>query len=55
MKAELESTKKINALKLKAIKQGGYDKFKNIIIEACLIHKSKFGKDLTPIQLKVVG
>lgn len=48
---ELESTRAINTLKCKAIRRGGYAKFKNAILEACRIHKEMFGKDLTPKHL----
>lgn len=51
MKTQLESTKAINTLKLKAIKKGGYLKFKNQILEACAKHKELFGTDLTPLHL----
>ena len=49
---QLESTKAINSLKLKAIKKGGYAKFKNQILLACKFHLEMFGTDLTPLQLK---
>lgn len=45
---QLESTKAINALKVKATRNGGYKKYKNAIIEACKAHKELFGIDLTP-------
>ncbi len=48
----LESTNKLNALKAKAIKKGGYLKFKQEILTACKIHFENFGIDLTPLQLK---
>jgi hypothetical protein len=47
----LESTKRINNLKLNAIKKGGYTgRNLNRIISACEIHKAEFGIDLTPNQ-----
>ena len=48
---QLESTKAINTLKSKAIKKGGYAKFKNQILEACKLHLEMFGTDLTPKHL----
>lgn len=51
MKTQLESTKEINSLKIKAIKKGGYLKFKNEILMVCENHKKLFGNDLTPKQL----
>jgi len=48
---QLQSTKKINSLKLKAIKKGGYLKFKVQILEACKLHLELFGNDLTPLHL----
>ena len=51
MTTQLESTKAINTLKLKAIKKGGYAKFKDAIILACANHKEMFGVDLTPKHL----
>ena len=48
---QLESTKKINTLKSKAIKKGGYSQFTNQILEACKLHFEKFGTDLTPRHL----
>ena len=51
MTTQLQSTKAINTLKVKAIKNGGYDKFKNQILDACAKHKEMFGTDLTPKQL----
>jgi len=50
MTTQLESTKAINSLKMKAIKKGGYLKFKNEILIACENHKKIFGNDLTPKQ-----
>lgn len=47
----LESTKAINKLKVKAIRNGGYLKFKKEILDACAKHKSLFGSDLTPKHL----
>jgi len=49
---QLESTKQINALKLKAIDKGGYHTMKDIILLACDWHKETFKIDLTPKQLK---
>lgn len=51
MEAQLESTKAINSLKSKAIKKGGYEKFKSEILEACKLHLENFGTDLTPKHL----
>ena len=51
MEAQLNSTKSINTLKLKAIKKGGYKKFKTEILDACKLHFEMFGTDLTPKQL----
>jgi hypothetical protein len=51
MTTQLASTKQINSLKLKAIKKGGYEKFKNEILEACKNHFENYGVDLTPKQL----
>jgi len=51
MKTQLESTKAINSLKLKAIKKGGMQKFKSQILEACKLHLEMFGTDLTPKHL----
>jgi hypothetical protein len=51
MTTQLESTKAINNLKAKAIKKGGYAKFKNEILNACKIHFELFGTDLTPKHL----
>lgn len=48
---QLESTKEINDLKAKAIKNGGYAKFKTQILIACSKHKELFGTDLTPLHL----
>lgn len=48
---QLESTKHINNLKVKAIRNGGYKKFSSKITEACIIHLELFGVDLTPKQL----
>jgi hypothetical protein len=47
----LESTKQINKLKMSAIRNGGYTKHASKIIEACAIHNTTFGFDLTPQQL----
>jgi hypothetical protein len=49
---QLQSTKAINTLKVKAIKKGGYVKFQNQILEACKLHFQNFGTDLTPKHLK---
>lgn len=51
MTTKLDSTKHINNLKAKAIKKGGYAKFKNQILLACEKHKELFGSDLTPKHL----
>ena len=51
MATQLESTKAINSLKSKAIKKGGYAKFKDEILLACANHKEMFGTDLTPKHL----
>jgi len=51
MTTQLQSTKAINTLKLKAIKKGGYTKFKIQILEACKLHLEMFGTDLTPKHL----
>ena len=51
MTTQLQSTKAINTLKVKAIKKGGYVNFKNQILDACAKHKEMFGTDLTPKQL----
>mgnify|MGYP003647164035 CR=1 FL=1 len=50
MKTRLESTKAINQLKVRAIKNGGYAKHMTKIIAACTAHKAAFGIDLTPNQ-----
>ncbi len=47
----LESTKNINRIKLRAIKNGGYAKHSKKIIEACALHLEAYGMDLTPQQL----
>ncbi|MES2240459.1 MAG: hypothetical protein V4497_09410 [Bacteroidota bacterium] len=52
MTTQLESTKAINNLKAKAIKNGGYDKFRNQILESCAKHNQLFGTDYTPNQWK---
>lgn len=49
---QLQSTQAINILKAKAIRKGGYAKFKDAILLACEVHKNLFGSDLTPNQLK---
>lgn len=51
MTTQLESTKSINSLKSKAIKKGGYAKYKDAILLACANHKEMFGTDLTPKRL----
>ena len=48
---QLQSTKAISTLKSKAIKKGGYAKYKSEILEACANHKEMFGTDLTPKHL----
>ena len=48
---QLESTKNINNLKVKAIRNGGYKKFSCEIIKACKLHLELFGINLTPKQL----
>ena len=55
MTTQLESTKAINSLKSKAIKKGGYSKFKDAILLACANHKEMFGTDLTPNHLLNCG
>ena len=47
----LESTKAINKLKLRAIKNGGYTKYSKQILRACATHLEAYGNDLTPQQL----
>lgn len=47
----LESTKAINNLKIKAIRNGGYAKFKTEILNMCAKHFELFGSDLTPKHL----
>ena len=47
----LESTKAINKLKIKAIKNGGYTKYSKQILKACDLHSEVYGNDLTPKQL----
>jgi hypothetical protein len=47
----LDSTKAINSLKVKAIRKGGYAKFKDQILVACALHLELFGIDLTPKHL----
>lgn len=49
---ELQSTKQINSLKVKAIRNGGFSKYKDQIIEKCKQHFEAFGIDLTPKHLK---
>lgn len=48
---QLQSTKAINQLKLKAIRHGGYRKFKMQIELACDKHLQEFGVDLFPKHL----
>jgi hypothetical protein len=48
---KLESTKAINQIKIIAIKEGGYDKNKVVILLACEMHLEEFGEDLRPKQL----
>jgi hypothetical protein len=48
--ARLESTKEILSLKEKAIRNGGYKKYKNSILEMCAKHKELYDVDLTPKQ-----
>lgn len=47
---QLTATKQLNALKLHAINNGGFEKYKTVILSACEYHKNTFGKDLTPKQ-----
>jgi len=47
---QLAATKQLNALKLHAINNGGYEKHKTLILIACEYHKKTFGVDLTPKQ-----
>jgi len=49
--SQLDSTKAINNLKIKAIKNGGYYKFRMKIIASCEKHLELFGVDLTPKHL----
>jgi hypothetical protein len=51
MTTQLQSTKAINTLKVKSIRNGGYTKYKKQILDACKKHKELFGIDLTPKQL----
>jgi hypothetical protein len=48
---QLQSTKAINSLKLKAIKKGGYQTMKSQIIKACENHFKMFGVDLKPSHI----
>ena len=48
---QLAATKQLNALKLYAINNGGYEKHKTVILLACEYHKTTFGVDLTPKHL----
>ena len=48
----LKSTKEINKLKLRSIKNGGYKRNASKIIKACTNHMEAFGIDLLPQQLK---
>ncbi len=47
----LESTKRINRIKMSAIKNGGYAKHSKIILKACADHLEAYGIDLTPKHL----
>jgi hypothetical protein len=47
----LESTKRINKIKLSAIRSGGYAKHSKKILKACEYHLEAYGIDLTPKQL----
>ena len=49
--SNLESTKAINKLKLRAIKNGGYAKHSAKIMKACELHLATFGVDHRPKQL----
>jgi hypothetical protein len=49
---QLQATKQLNALKLHAIDNGGFEKHKTIILLACEYHKKTYGIDHTPKQLK---
>jgi len=49
---QLAATKQLNALKLHAINNGGYEKHKTVILLACEFHQKTFGVDLTPKQFK---
>lgn len=46
--SKLQSTKAINALKVRAINNGGYKKNRSEIILACAKHRNQYGVDLTP-------
>jgi len=48
----LEATKKLNTLKLRCVRNGGYLKHKELLLKACNDYKNKFGIDHTPAQLK---
>jgi len=47
---QLTAIKQLNALKLYAINNGGYEKHKTVILLACEFHKKTFEIDLTPKQ-----
>jgi hypothetical protein len=49
--SQLESSKRINKLKLSAIKNGGYIKNREAIIEACTYHLTTYEQDLFPKNL----
>lgn len=48
--SKLESIKQLNSLKLSAIKNGGYEKNKKVLLEACLLHQTLFGDNHIPKQ-----
>ena len=50
---QLAATKQLNALKLHAINNGGFEKFRTVILLACEYHKTTFGVDLTPKQFLI--
>ncbi len=50
----LKSLKRINELKAKAIKNGGYEKFKNQLSTLCELHRAEFGVDFYPKHLEKV-
>lgn len=49
---QLQATKQLNALKLYAIDNGGFEENKTLILMACEYHEKTFGVDLTPKQWK---